>query len=50
MEWFDERLKWNPNDFNGTSEITLPVSKIWVPDIVIQVNFIFTLIFKNLKI
>jgi hypothetical protein len=38
MEWFDERLKWNPNDYNSTTEITLPVNKIWVPDIVIQVT------------
>ena len=38
MEWFDERLKWTPNDYNSTTEITLPVNKIWVPDIVIQVR------------
>jgi len=51
MEWFDERLKWNPNDYNSTTEITLPVNKIWVPDIVIQVtkkNFIFFSLFLHI--
>jgi nicotinic acetylcholine receptor beta-1 len=46
MQWTDPRLSWNPNDYNGTNEITLPVNKIWVPDIVIQVNN-FNLFMKN---
>ena len=38
MKWYDNRLSWDPDDFNGIKEITLPVSKLWVPDIVLQVN------------
>ena len=40
MKWYDNRLSWDPDDFNGIKEITLPVSKLWVPDIVLQVNTI----------
>ncbi len=50
MQWKDPRLSWLTDDFNGTSEITLPVSKIWVPDIVIQVynnNFLMLYNFEN---
>ena len=46
MNWKDPRLSWNTNDYNGTSEITLPVSKIWVPDIVVQVIIIIKIIFS----
>ena len=30
MIWFDNRLKWNPNEFDGIKEITLDINKIWV--------------------
>ncbi len=30
MIWFDNRLTWNPDDYNGITEITLDVNKIWV--------------------
>jgi hypothetical protein len=28
--WKDKRLQWNPHDYDNLTEITLPVSKIWV--------------------
>ena len=28
--WFDDRLVWEPDEFEGIREITLPVNKIWV--------------------
>ncbi|XP_077989312.1 neuronal acetylcholine receptor subunit alpha-10-like [Glandiceps talaboti] len=34
--WTDEYLKWNPNDYDGTDEIQLPISEIWQPDIVLH--------------
>jgi hypothetical protein len=46
MKWFDTRLKWNPNDYEGIREITLPVDEIWVPDMVI---FFFYQIFFSKK-
>ena len=30
MIWFDNRLKWNPNEFDGIKEITLDINKIWI--------------------
>lgn len=37
--WFDERVKWDPKEYENISEITLPVNNLWVPDIVLQVTF-----------
>jgi hypothetical protein len=31
--WFDDRLAWNPNDYNMTFTITIPQDKIWKPTI-----------------
>ena len=30
MTWFDDRLKWNPDDYDGITEITVDVDRIWV--------------------
>ncbi|XP_056400164.1 5-hydroxytryptamine receptor 3B isoform X1 [Hyla sarda] len=34
--WKDEFLAWNSSQFDGIGEISLPLSAIWVPDIVIN--------------
>ncbi|XP_063292687.1 5-hydroxytryptamine receptor 3B [Pelobates fuscus] len=34
--WEDEFLAWNSTQFDGIKEISLPLSAIWVPDIVIN--------------
>jgi len=30
MIWFDDRLTWDPQEFDNITEITLPSSKLWV--------------------
>ena len=30
MTWFDDRLKWNPDEYDGITEITVDVDRIWV--------------------
>merc|ERR1712013_895821 len=37
----DFRLKWNPEAYGGISQIRLPASKVWIPDIEVfsAVNF-----------
>ena len=30
MTWFDSRLTWNPNDYDGITELTVDVNRIWV--------------------
>ncbi|XP_060596161.1 neuronal acetylcholine receptor subunit alpha-7-like [Ruditapes philippinarum] len=49
IQWKDEFLTWNPDDFGGVKSITVPGDKIWVPDIVMQDTFvsIFNSIEKN---
>ncbi|RMZ97987.1 neuronal acetylcholine receptor subunit alpha-2-like [Brachionus plicatilis] len=37
MTWTDSRLSWDPKMFDNITEITLPISQIWVPDIVLQI-------------
>ncbi|VDP66332.1 unnamed protein product, partial [Schistosoma curassoni] len=34
-EWVDERLTWNPQDYNNLSRIRIPCQKLWLPDIVL---------------
>ncbi|XP_076105587.1 neuronal acetylcholine receptor subunit alpha-10-like [Mytilus galloprovincialis] len=33
LAWVDCHLKWNPDDYNGTKSIVLPIDLIWKPDI-----------------
>jgi len=33
MSWMDFRLKWNPEAYGGLTNIRLPASKVWVPDV-----------------
>ncbi|KAK4467918.1 hypothetical protein MN116_008465 [Schistosoma mekongi] len=35
QEWIDERLTWNPQDYNNLSRIRIPCQKLWLPDIVL---------------
>lgn len=32
--WIDERFKWNPDDYNGTTDIVMPQEEVWIPDLV----------------
>ena len=31
--WQDDRLTWNPKDYHGISEMRIPASELWVPDL-----------------
>ncbi|PIK45714.1 putative neuronal acetylcholine receptor subunit alpha-10 [Apostichopus japonicus] len=31
--WVDQILHWNPEEFGGISELRIPASEIWIPDI-----------------
>ncbi|XP_052102778.1 neuronal acetylcholine receptor subunit alpha-10-like [Mytilus californianus] len=33
LGWIDCNLRWNPDDFNGTDSIVLPIDYIWKPDV-----------------
>merc|ERR1712032_1669967 len=33
MSWMDFRLKWNPEAYGGITNIRLPASKVWLPDV-----------------
>jgi len=32
--WRDERLAWNPDEYGGIKMIRIPISQIWVPDVI----------------
>ncbi|XP_074160319.1 5-hydroxytryptamine receptor 3A isoform X2 [Sminthopsis crassicaudata] len=34
--WIDEFLKWNPEDFDNITQLSIPTDYIWVPDILIN--------------
>jgi nicotinic acetylcholine receptor len=31
--WQDDRLTWNPHDYHGITEMRIPASRLWVPDL-----------------
>merc|ERR1719242_1597618 len=33
MSWMDFRLKWDPEAYGGITNIRLPASSVWVPDV-----------------
>lgn len=35
QSWKDEKLVWNPADYNNLSVLRIPCSKLWLPDIVL---------------
>lgn len=35
QEWDDEKLSWDPMDYNGLSTLRIPCTKLWLPDIVL---------------
>ncbi|XP_043959084.1 5-hydroxytryptamine receptor 3A-like [Gambusia affinis] len=36
MEWDNEFIWWNPNDFCGLEEVLVPRESLWMPDIIIE--------------
>ncbi|XP_075310249.1 5-hydroxytryptamine receptor 3A-like isoform X1 [Odontesthes bonariensis] len=36
MKWTNEFLRWNSSEFCGIDSLTLPRSKLWIPDVAIQ--------------
>ncbi|KAG5441475.1 Neuronal acetylcholine receptor subunit beta-3 [Clonorchis sinensis] len=34
-EWIDERLHWDPLEYNNLSTLRVPCDKLWLPDIVL---------------
>ena len=35
QEWNDYKLKWDPAEYGGVSQIYVPSEQIWLPDIVL---------------
>ncbi|XP_041368561.1 neuronal acetylcholine receptor subunit alpha-2-like [Gigantopelta aegis] len=33
LSWQDELLSWNASDYSGIDSLTLPINKLWIPDI-----------------
>jgi len=33
FQWMDDYLQWNPEEFEGITQIQLPPNKVWTPDI-----------------
>lgn len=38
QEWFDYKLKWDPEEYGGVSHLYVPAEQIWLPDIVLYNN------------
>ncbi|KAJ6217019.1 hypothetical protein RDWZM_008176 [Blomia tropicalis] len=38
QEWTDYKLKWDPEEYGGVSQLYVPAEQIWLPDIVLYNN------------
>ncbi|KAL3227799.1 hypothetical protein MRX96_003758 [Rhipicephalus microplus] len=38
QEWSDHKLKWDPQEYGGVTELYVPAEQIWLPDIVLYNN------------
>uniref|UniRef100_A0A8C9VUF9 5-hydroxytryptamine receptor 3A n=1 Tax=Scleropages formosus TaxID=113540 RepID=A0A8C9VUF9_SCLFO len=36
QQWTDEFLFWNPEDFDNVKQVSVPISNVWMPDILIN--------------
>ncbi len=34
MAWNDNRIQWNPNDWNGIESLNIDANQLWLPDVV----------------
>ena len=35
QEWTDEKMRWNPEEFDGIGILRVPCKLLWLPDIVL---------------
>ena len=35
QEWYDDKLRWDPDEYGGVGEIYVPSEIIWLPDIIL---------------
>ncbi|OQR70870.1 acetylcholine receptor subunit alpha 1-like [Tropilaelaps mercedesae] len=38
QEWSDHKLRWDPTEYGGVTELYVPAEQIWLPDIVLYNN------------
>jgi hypothetical protein len=40
QEWYDYKLRWEPDEYNGVTKLHLPAEDIWLPDIVLYNKYV----------
>lgn len=48
--WSDEVLRWDPNKFGGVTQIRLPATHIWTPDIVLYNKYVLYILLNNYSV
>ena len=46
QKWHDYRLIWNASKFGNVSQIYVPISRLWIPDITLWNKYVKRLKFK----
>lgn len=44
QEWYDYKLKWNPDEYGGVDTLHVPSEHIWLPDIVLYNKYVLLLL------
>ena len=42
QEWYDDKLRWDPDEYGGVGEIYVPSEIIWLPDIILYNKWVST--------
>lgn len=50
LSWHDERLSWNPQDFNGAVLVFAAIDEIWVPELNLYNSQVFLFHFQSSRI
>lgn len=44
LKWYDERLSWDPVDFEGITQMRVPSELVWKPDLALSNKYVGQLI------
>ena len=42
QEWYDDKLRWDPDEYGGVGEIYVPSEIIWLPDIILYNKWVIS--------
>lgn len=48
--WTDSRLAWNPKNYGGLTQVTLPINMLWTPDVILYNSYETAEVRENVRV